>query len=124
MVWHDENTVLLGELRYAHRFGESCGPRGIELKILDGPALDEIANGETMDLALAVRQGDTRCAGKLHVVVRLQVPMQRLFEPRDVVRLDPVRKAYAVIQTIGRVHVEHQENVAPDRFAHRSHTLY
>src|SRR5438105_5618940 len=117
MVGNDENTVLLRKLRDAQRFSESRRPRRVELQILDRTAFDEVAHGEPMDLALAVGQRYARGCRKLHVIVRLQVPVQRFLEPRDSVGLDTARKAYAVIEAVSRVHVEHQQYLAPDRFA-------
>ena len=52
-------------------------------------------------------------AASLREIGRLQVPVQRLLEPEDAVRLDPPRELDAVGQIVRRVHVEHQIGDSP-----------
>ena len=91
----------------------------VELHVTDAALDDEIAHGEAGQLALAMRQRDRRRRGKAREIGRLQIPMQRLFEPEDPVRLDGAGKFDAVRQVIGRIHVEHQQGLIADRSAHR-----
>ena len=117
-VRSDEHAVLLRELRDAQRLAEAGRARRIELEIPDRAAFDEVADGVAMDLPLAVGKRDARVRRKLHVVARLQIPVQRLFEPRDVVGLDAARKPNAVVEVVRGVHVEHEQRLTADRFAH------
>ena len=72
---------------------------------------------------LAVRQRDRCARSEPGEVGRLQVPVQRLLQPEDVVGLDRAREAHALLQRIGRVHVEHEQHVGPDRPAGRGDAL-
>ena len=87
------------------------------------PRGDEIAHREARPLALAVRERYGRRGGQPHEIGGLQVPVQRLLQPEDVERLDAVRELDAVVDIVGRVHVEHQRHVLADRLAHRAHAL-
>ena len=70
-----------------------------------------------MPFALAVcqRNGDRFRQG--HIVGRLQVPVQRLLEPVDVVLSNFARETDASVDVVGRVHVEHELDIGPDHLA-------
>ena len=118
-VGRDHDAVLLGERGDAQGLGEAGGAGRIELDVADAAQGDEIAHREAGQLALAMRQGDRRRRGEPGEIGGLQIPVQRLLEPEDAMRLDPVRELDAVGQIVGRVHVEQQVGVA-QRGAHRA----
>ena len=74
-------------------------------------------------LALAMRERDRRSRGQPGEIGRLQIPMQRLLEPEDPMRLDGTSEIDALRQIVGCVHVEHQQRLAADRPAHRADAL-
>ena len=84
------------------------------------PCDNEIAHCEPGQLALAMRQRDRRRRRQPGEISRLQIPVQRLLEPEDPVRLDGAGEVDAVRQVVGRVHVEHQQGLVADRSAHRA----
>src|SRR5215471_14682141 len=109
--------VLLGEMSYAHGLGEAGGAGCVELHVTDTALDNKIANREPGQLALAVSEGDRRRRRQPGEISRLQIPMQRLLEPEDLMRLDGTGEVYAVRQVLGRVHIEHQQRLA-DGSAH------
>ena len=104
----DDDAMLLGQRGDAQRLGKSGGPRRVELHVADAAIDDEIAHREAGQLALAMRQRDRRRRREPREIGRLQIPVQRLLEPEDALRLDAPRELDAVRQIVGRVHVEHQ----------------
>src|SRR6478672_3898495 len=54
---------------------------------------------------------------------RLQIPMQRLLEPENPMRLDGTSEIDALLQIVRGVHVEHQQCFAAYRPAHRADAL-
>ena len=115
--------MLFGELRDAQRLGEAGGARRVELHVADAALDDEVAHGKAGQLALAMRQRDRRRRREPGEIGRLQIPMQRLLEPEDPVRLDGMGEFDALGQIVGRVHVEHQQGLVADRPAHRADPL-
>ena len=81
---------------------------GVELHVANAAQHDEIADGKAGQLPLAMRQRDWGRRREAGEIGRLKVPMQRLFEPEDPVRLDGMRKFDAVGQIVARIHVQHQ----------------
>ena len=108
-----------GQCGDAQRLGKPGGPRRVELHVADAAIDDEIAHREAGQLALAMRQRDRRRRREPREIGRLQIPVQRLLEPEDAVRLDAAGELDAVRQIVGRVHVEHQVGLLADRGAHR-----
>ena len=88
--------VLLGEVGDAQGFGEAGGTGRVELYVTDAALDDEIPYREAGQLALAMRQRDRRRRRQPSEIGRLQILMQRLFEPEDPVRLDRTGKFHAV----------------------------
>src|SRR4030095_11584781 len=84
---HDR--VLLGQRGDAQTLGKTRSARAVELHIADRAGGDEVAYREAGELALAVREGYRGGGGQPHEIRRLQIPVQRLFQPVDVERLDP-----------------------------------
>src|SRR5215472_1772079 len=113
------HAVLLRELSDAQRLGEPGRARRVELNVTDTARHNKIAYGKAGQLALAMRQRDRCRRGEPRKIGRLQVPMQRLFEPEDPVRLDGAGEFDALRQIVGRIHVEHQQRAVADRPAYR-----
>src|SRR5271163_4520055 len=88
--------VLLGEVGDAQGLGEAGGAGCIELHVTDAALDNEIAYRKAGQLALAMRQRDRGRRRQPSEISRLQIPMQRLFEPEDPVRLDRTGKFDAV----------------------------
>ena len=65
-----------------------------------------------------MRQWNRRCRGEADEVSRLQIPVQRFFQPEDVIGCDSLGEAYAAGDVIRCVHVQHEQHVATDRFAY------
>src|SRR5271165_6213546 len=89
-VRRDHHPVLLGQLGDPQRLGEAGRARRIELNIADAAGDDEVAYRKAGQLALAMRQRDRRRGSEPREVGRLQIPMQWLLEPEDLLRLDPL----------------------------------
>ena len=70
-----------------------------------------------------MRQRDRRRRREAREIGRLQIPVQRFFEPEDAVRLYAMGKLDAVSEIVGRVHVEHQLRLLADGGAHRANPL-
>src|SRR5205823_11690649 len=96
----EHDPVLLGELSYAQGLGEAAGAGRVELHVANAALDNKIAHRETGQLALAVSERDRRRRRQPGEIGRLQVPMQRLLEPEDPVRLDGAGKLYAVRQVV------------------------
>ena len=79
----------------------------VELHVTDAARDDEIAHREAGQLALAMRQWDMSRRRQPGEIGRLQIPMQRFFEPEDPMRLDRMGKIDAVRHIVRRIHVEH-----------------
>ena len=92
----------------------------VELHVTDAARDDEIAHREAGQLALAMRQRDMGRRRQPGEIGRLQIPMQRLFEPEDLVRLDGAGAFDAVWQVVSRIHIEHQQGLVPDCPADRA----
>src|SRR5271157_947076 len=122
-MWSEHYPVLLGQLSYAQGLGEAGGAGRVELHVADASLDNEIPHREAGKLTLAMCQRDRRCRCQPGEISRLQIPMQRLFEPEDPVRLDRTGKFDAVRQVVGRVHVEHQQGLVADRLAHSTDSL-
>src|SRR5215469_1168496 len=90
------HAVLLRELGYAQRFGEAGRARRVELNVTDTARHNKIAHGKAGQLPLAMRQRDRRRRGKPPEIGRLQIPVQRLLEPEDPVRLDSAGEFHAL----------------------------
>ena len=93
--------VLFGELCDAQRLGEAGAARGIKLNVTYAALHDEIAHGKTRQFALAMRQRDRGRRRQSGEIGRLQIPMQRLFEPEDPIRFDGTGEFDAVGQIVG-----------------------
>ena len=111
--------MLLGELGDAQRLGEAAGAGRVELDIGMPPMVMKSRTVKAGQLALAMRQRDRGRRREPREIGRLQVPVQRLLQPEDVLRLDAAGEVDAVGQIVGRVHVEHQVGRVADRPAHR-----
>jgi hypothetical protein len=120
-VRRDHDRVLLGQRGDAQALGETRSARAVELHVADRAGGDEVAHREAGELALAVREGYRGGGGQPHEIRRLQIPVQRLFQPVDVERLDPAGELDAAVDVVRRVHVEHQGDVLADGLAHRPH---
>ena len=114
----EHHPVLFGELSYAQRFGEPGAPSGVELHVTDAALHDEIAHRKAGKFPLAMRQLYRRHRSEACEVSRLEIPVQRLFQPEDPVPLDGTGEFDAVGQIIGGVHVQHQKRIVADRPAH------
>ena len=115
--------VLFGELGDAQRAGEAGAARGIELNVTYAALHDEIAHGKTRQFALAMRQRDRGRRRQSGEIGRLQIPMQRLFEPEDPIRFDGTGEFDAVGQIVGRVHIQHQERFIANGASHSADAL-
>ena len=122
-VRRHHDPVLLGQLRDPQRLGEAARARRVELDIADAAIDDEVAHREPGQLALAMGQRDRGRRRQTREIGRLQVPVQRLLEPEDAMRLDRMGKFDAVRQIVGRVHVEHQQRLVADHPPHRADPL-
>src|SRR5262245_40718771 len=84
-VRRNEHAFLLRVTRDAQRLAESGVTRAIELHEADGASVDEVTHGEPVPLALAVCERHGDLLSQRYIVGRLQVPVQWLLEPVDVV---------------------------------------
>ena len=84
----NEHAVLFRQRGNAQRFGEAGVPCGIKLHKANGARGNEITHGETMPFPLPVRQRDGDGRREADIVGWLQVPVQWLFKPEDVI--DPM----------------------------------
>ena len=89
----DDNAVRFGQRGDAQGLGKPGGPRRVELHVTDPASDDEIAHREAGQLALAMRQRDRRRRRETREIGRLQVPVQRFFEPEDALRFDAAAKS-------------------------------
>ena len=71
-----------------------------------------------MPFALTVSERYRRRGRKTHIVGRLQIPVQWLLEPQDVVRCHSLGEADAAGDVVWRVHVQHQLDARTDCLAH------
>ena len=71
----------------------------------------EVARGEACQLTLAVCQRYRRGFSQQREIRRLQIPVQRLFQPKDVVRRNRACELDTCGQVVRGIHVEHQRNV-------------
>jgi hypothetical protein len=106
--------MLLGEMSDAQGLGEAGGAGRVELHITDAARDNKIAHRETGQLPFAVSERDRRRRRQPGEISRLQIPMQRLFEPKNPMRFDGVGEVDAVRQVVGRVHIEHQQRLIAD----------
>src|SRR5258705_6958260 len=118
-VRRDHGRVLLGQRGDAQALGETGSGRAVELQIADRAGGDEVAHGEAGELALAVREGYRGGGGQPHEIRRLQIPVQRLFQPVDVERLDPAGELDAAVDVVRRVQFEHYGDVLAHGLAHQ-----
>jgi hypothetical protein len=102
----------------AHHLGESTGGAHIGLQVVDGPAVDEVAEGEAGVLALAAGDGNGGGAAELAVAVDV-LRRHGFLEPGKVILLKRACQTYGLRSIVGVVGIHHQRYVVADRPADR-----
>jgi|SRR6516164_3591738 len=97
-VRRNPHPVLIRQPGDTQRLGEAGCPSRIELNVMDAAIDNEIAHRKAGQLALAMGQRYRRRRSEPREIGRLQIPMKRLLEPENPMRLDCLGKCDTVRQ--------------------------